>query len=81
MRALKFIRGHVIFKLRYNQIYQLKTTYDIFRFSISQFLTNLYSQNVHNNFLEVCSVLVKKQTNFDPQPPLKNLNNLTDTST
>ena len=26
MRALKFIRGHVTFKLRYNQIYQLKTT-------------------------------------------------------
>ena len=26
MRALEFIRGHVIFKLRYNQIYQLKTT-------------------------------------------------------
>ena len=27
MRALEFIRGHVIFKLRYNQIYQLKTTF------------------------------------------------------
>ena len=27
MRALKFITGHVIFKLRCNQIYQLKTTY------------------------------------------------------
>ena len=27
MRALKFITGHVIFKLRYNQIYQLKTTH------------------------------------------------------
>ena len=26
MRALKFIGGHVIFKLRYNLIYQLKTT-------------------------------------------------------
>ena len=26
MKALKFITGHVIFKLRYNQIYQLKTT-------------------------------------------------------
>ena len=26
MRALEFITGHVIFKLRYNQIYQLKTT-------------------------------------------------------
>ena len=26
MRALQFITGHVIFKLRYNQIYQLKTT-------------------------------------------------------
>ena len=26
MRALKFITGHVIFKLCYNQIYQLKTT-------------------------------------------------------
>ena len=26
MRALEFIIGHVIFKLRYNQIYQLKTT-------------------------------------------------------
>ena len=24
MRALKFIRGHVIFKLRYNEIYQMK---------------------------------------------------------
>ena len=28
MRALEFVTGHVIFKLRYNQIYQLKTTYD-----------------------------------------------------
>ena len=26
MRALEFITGHVIFKLYYNQIYQLKTT-------------------------------------------------------
>ena len=26
MRALEFITGHVIFKLCYNQIYQLKTT-------------------------------------------------------
>ena len=26
MRALKFITGHMIFKLSYNQIYQLKTT-------------------------------------------------------
>ena len=26
MRALEFITGHVIFKLRYNQIYKLKTT-------------------------------------------------------
>jgi hypothetical protein len=26
MRALKFITGHVIFKLCYNQIYQLKNT-------------------------------------------------------
>ena len=26
MRAFEFITGHVTFKLRYNQIYQLKTT-------------------------------------------------------
>jgi hypothetical protein len=26
MRALQFITDHVIFKLRYNQIYQMKTT-------------------------------------------------------
>ena len=26
MRAVEFIIGHVIFKLRYDQIYQLKTT-------------------------------------------------------
>ena len=26
MRALEFITGHVIFKLHYNQIYQMKTT-------------------------------------------------------
>ena len=26
MRALKFITGHVIFKLRYNEIYQMKIT-------------------------------------------------------
>ena len=26
MRALKVFTGHMIFKLRYNQIYQLKTT-------------------------------------------------------
>ena len=25
MRALEFLTGYVIFKLRYNQIYQLKT--------------------------------------------------------
>ena len=25
MGALEFITGHVIFKLRYNQIYQMKT--------------------------------------------------------
>jgi hypothetical protein len=27
MRALEFIPGHVTFKLRYNQIYQMKTTH------------------------------------------------------
>ena len=26
MRAIEFITGHVTFKLRYNQIYQMKTT-------------------------------------------------------
>ena len=30
MRVLELITGHVIFKLRYNQIYQLKTTKDWF---------------------------------------------------
>ena len=30
MRALEFITGHVIFKLRYSQIYQMKTTLDWF---------------------------------------------------
>ena len=28
MRALQFITDHVIFKLHYNQIYQMKTTKD-----------------------------------------------------
>ena len=28
MRSLEFITDHVIFKLRYNQIYQLKTTFN-----------------------------------------------------
>ena len=28
MRALKFITGHVIFKLLYDKIYQIKTTID-----------------------------------------------------
>ena len=28
MRALEFITGHVIFKLRSDQIYQMKTTLD-----------------------------------------------------
>ena len=31
MRALEFITGHMIFKLRYNQIYQLKTTNDLLK--------------------------------------------------
>ena len=31
MRALKFLTGHVIFKLRYNQIYQMKTIYATFK--------------------------------------------------
>ena len=30
MRALEFIRGHVIFKLRYDQIYQMKTTQETY---------------------------------------------------
>ena len=29
MRPLEFITGHVIFKLRYDQIYQMKTTDDV----------------------------------------------------
>ena len=29
MRALKFLTSHVIFKLHYNQIYQMKTTYEL----------------------------------------------------
>ena len=32
MRTLEFVTGHVIFKLHYNQIYQLKTTF-IFAFA------------------------------------------------
>ena len=32
MRALEFLTGHVIFKLHYNQIYQLKTTPDVYKF-------------------------------------------------
>ena len=31
MKAIEFLTGHVIFKLRYNQIYQLKTTYVLYR--------------------------------------------------
>ena len=31
MRALEFWTGHEIFKLRYNQIYQLKTTDVLYR--------------------------------------------------
>ena len=37
MRALEFLTGHVIFKLRYNQIYQLKTTLE------ATYLDQLYS--------------------------------------
>ena len=28
MKALRFIKDHVIFKFSYNQIYQMKTPYD-----------------------------------------------------
>ena len=41
MRALQFIRYHVIFKLRYNQIYQLKTTHMV---------KNLWIKSLKSNF-------------------------------
>ena len=56
MRAIKFIIDHVIFKLRYNQIYQLKTT--IVTCSVfldSEWITDnvivLYSKNRLNTIL------------------------------
>ena len=39
MRTLKFITGHVIFKLLYNQIYQLKTTQVSYAEDPEKFLT------------------------------------------
>ena len=60
MRALKYITGHVIFKLRYNQIYQLKPTQFILCFTKkchNQFTIVTYKERVlgvriegpHNN--------------------------------
>ena len=42
MRTLEFITGHAIFKLRYNQIYQLKTTLVV---SLKSFQNN---EDCHN---------------------------------
>ena len=36
MRALEFITGHVIFKLRYDQIYHLKTTIIIVKLKLQK---------------------------------------------
>ena len=40
MRDLEFLSGHVTFKLRYNQIYQLKTTKIALNIIIELFLYN-----------------------------------------
>jgi len=45
MRALEFITGHVIFKLCYNQIYQLKTTNKDFVYLSFEHLTNIGERN------------------------------------
>ena len=44
MKALKFIRGHVTFKLRYNQIYQLKTTLVDIKMSVAKLMIENYQQ-------------------------------------
>ena len=54
IRALKFLTGHVIFKLRYNQIYQLKTTHVIYNPAYTykfQLKTTYCIQNMLSDFL------------------------------
>ena len=55
MRALKFITGHVIFKLRYNQIYQMKTT--IVNFVLFS-VTKLKATKVHGFVLVVLYIIL-----------------------
>ena len=52
MRALKFIRGPVTFKLHYNQIYQLKTTIVaiVFLFSIKREIKNDEAERLQTSF-------------------------------
>ena len=38
MRALEFITGHVIFKLRYDQIYPMKTTLSLSKILKQKFM-------------------------------------------
>ena len=44
MRALQIIKGHVIFKLHYNQIYQLKTTLVDIKMSVAKLMIENYQQ-------------------------------------
>ena len=62
MRALKFITGHMIFKLRYNQIYQLKTTV----LEIESFLKKPYFIIITQICICPNSIVVSTPLNYHP---------------
>ena len=63
MRALEFIRGHVIFKPHYNQIYQLKTTY-FYELKTEANFSTLTKVDIERNYHVKCekkSIITKKK--------------------
>ena len=52
MRALEFITGHVIFKLIYDQIYQMKTAKDLVRIASEMIAEKITQENL-NDIIEL----------------------------
>ena len=72
MRALKFIRGYVIIKLRYDQIYQMKTTKVVIQVSnkpILQFLDRNSTNGTTQLAIAYCSHCKKGTRKLEKSQP------------
>ena len=76
MRALEFLTSHVIFKLRYNQIYQLKTTIRTLQTVLYRIIFKnnvpivLHNFKILQRFFTITFLLTEARNSFQNKIPL-----------